>query len=167
MMRLDNWYYFNGCISGEIYGNPKFEDGDRVLTSPVVEVDGWLARTRSGSEYILGTQYGASSAKPKLTLDELNDKIIEWGKSRGIFDKPDAKAQALKTVSELGEFADNIAKGRDPSDDIGDIVVTLIMQCHIQGISLRDCVEGAYREISKRKGKMVNGVFIKEEDVGV
>ena len=30
---------------------------------------------------------------------------------------------------------------------------------------LRECVELAYNEISNRKGKMINGVFVKEEDL--
>lgn len=31
--------------------------------------------------------------------------------------------------------------------------------------TLRECVELAYNEISKRKGKMINGIFVKEEDL--
>lgn len=31
--------------------------------------------------------------------------------------------------------------------------------------TLRECVELAYEEISKRKGKMINGIFVKEEDL--
>jgi hypothetical protein len=91
--------------------------------------------------------------------------VLEWARSRNLLDNPCAKTQALKTVSEVGKFADNIAKGRDCRDDIGDILVTLIIQCEIQGTTLEECLEIAYDEIKNRKGKSVNGVFIKEGDV--
>lgn len=31
--------------------------------------------------------------------------------------------------------------------------------------TLRECVELAYKEISNRKGKMINGIFVKQEDL--
>jgi NTP pyrophosphatase (non-canonical NTP hydrolase) len=91
--------------------------------------------------------------------------VLTWARERNLFENPCAKTQALKTVSEMGEFADNIAKGRDCRDDIGDILVTLIIQCEIQGTTLEECLDIAYDEIKNRKGKTVNGVFIKEGDV--
>lgn len=102
----------------------------------------------------------------QLTLEELINKTVQWAESRGILENPCAKTQALKTVSEMGEFADNIAKGRDCRDDIGDILVTLILQCEIQNTTLEECLQIAYNEIKGRKGKMVNGIFIKEGDNG-
>ena len=46
---------------------------------------------------------------------------------------------------------------------MGDIMVTLIIQAHMQDISLEQCLESAYKVISKRKGKMINGQFVKEK----
>ena len=98
------------------------------------------------------------------SLNELEDLVVTWGKDRGILPAPSPYFQALKTVSEVGEFADNVAKGRCVKDDIGDILVTLIMNSRIHGTNLTECLELAYDTISKRRGKMVDGVFVKEED---
>jgi hypothetical protein len=46
---------------------------------------------------------------------------------------------------------------------MGDILVTLIIQAKMQGVSLETCLEGAYNIISKRTGKMINGQFVKDE----
>ena len=35
----------------------------------------------------------------------------------------------------------------------------------IYDLSFVDCVESAYEEIANRKGKMVNGTFVKESDL--
>lgn len=32
-------------------------------------------------------------------------------------------------------------------------------------LDFKDCVESAYKEIANRKGKMINGTFVKEEDL--
>jgi NTP pyrophosphatase (non-canonical NTP hydrolase) len=99
-------------------------------------------------------------------IDLLIDDVINWGKKTGILDYSTPKDQALKTVSEVGEFADNVVKGRNCEDDIGDIIVTLILQCELQNTTISRCLGLARDEIVKRKGKMVNGVFVKEGDNG-
>lgn len=77
------------------------------------------------------------------------------------------QAQTLKLGSEFGELCDNIAKGRyqDAKDDIGDMMVLLIIICDQIGTSLDECLQVAWDDIKDRKGKMVNGIFIKEGDV--
>ena len=91
--------------------------------------------------------------------------IEEWSAERGIPDHATPESQMLKTMEEVGELADAIGKQDldEVMDAIGDIVVTLIIQCQLQGCYFDACVSGAYDVISKRKGKMVNGIFVKEE----
>jgi NTP pyrophosphatase (non-canonical NTP hydrolase) len=97
-----------------------------------------------------------------MSWNVLNSQVIEWAEERGIFASSDPKTQCLKCVSEVGELADNVAKGRDPIDDIGDTVVTLILLAKMHGLTLEACLEHAYGVISKRTGKMQNGVFVKD-----
>lgn len=62
----------------------------------------------------------------------------------------------------MGELADNVNKGRDTKDDIGDCLVCLIIIAQQQGYSIDECLAVAYKEIKDRKGIMINGVFVKE-----
>jgi len=102
-----------------------------------------------------------------MTFEVYERAVIKWAHDRGIFDAGDPKAQCLKTVSEIGELADNVAKGRSGAcrDDIGDIVVTLIILSKMLGTDVTECLIEAYDEIRGRQGKMVDGVFVKEGDV--
>ena len=43
------------------------------------------------------------------------------------------------------------------------MVVVLTNLAELAGVSIEDCIEAAYKEISNRKGKMINGTFIKDE----
>lgn len=96
---------------------------------------------------------------------KLVDDIKQWGKDKGILPNPSKLKQYTKTQEESNELLVAIAEDdrEQAKDAIGDIVVTLIMQCEAWGLELEECVDHAYGVISKRKGKMVNGVFVKDE----
>ena len=63
----------------------------------------------------------------------------------------------------MGELSDNICKGNDVADDIGDMIVVLINIAERNNLTIEECLEVAYNDIKDRKGKMVDGVFVKEE----
>ena len=90
--------------------------------------------------------------------------IVEWHYARNLIQGSSDKQQVLKLIQELGELSDTICKGRTPIDDIGDIIVILVNIAERNNISIKDCVDHAYNEIKHRKGTMVDGIFIKEED---
>jgi len=91
-------------------------------------------------------------------------EIINWAKARKL-DNPDNKYQQLaKVVEELGELSAAILK-RDISetiDALGDTYITLVILANQMGYSLEDCAKRAFKVIEYRKGKTINGTFIKE-----
>lgn len=65
-------------------------------------------------------------------MNELIQKIEQWATDRNIIKGSKPIDQAMKLFSEFGELADNVGKGRDCRDDIGDcaVVMAIIMtQC--------------------------------------
>ena len=46
-------------------------------------------------------------------------------------------------------------------DGIGDAVVVLTNLAELVGVPIEDCIQEAYNVINKRKGKMINGTFVK------
>jgi NTP pyrophosphatase (non-canonical NTP hydrolase) len=71
----------------------------------------------------------------------------------------------MKLIQETGELSDNICKGKDIRDDIGDMMVVLINIAERNNLTLDECLEVAYNDIKDRKGTMIDGVFVKEGDV--
>lgn len=94
----------------------------------------------------------------------LIQKIKQWHHDRNLIEGSTDKDQICKLIQEVGELSDNVCKGKDISDDIGDIMVVLINIAERNGLSLSECLEHAYDDIKNRKGRMVNGVFVKETD---
>jgi len=93
------------------------------------------------------------------------DLIRAWAKERGIYERGDSKTQYLKLMEEAGELAQALLKRDEPEiiDAIGDIVVVLTNLAAIEGLTIEGCIDSAYSEISNRKGKMINGTFVKEQ----
>lgn len=102
------------------------------------------------------------------------EPIREWAKERGIYEKGDPKTQFLKLQEEVGELAKAILKNDEEEiiDAIGDCVVVLTNLCelcnikvkgydYIGQIKIEDCINSAYQVIVNRKGKMINGTFVK------
>lgn len=96
---------------------------------------------------------------------QLTDKIVDWHYDRNLIDGSTDKDQTLKLAQELGELSDSVCKGKDIRDDIGDMLVVMLNITERNGISLDDCLERAWNDIKDRKGKMVDGIFVKESDL--
>ena len=62
-------------------------------------------------------------------MQELIAKIEQWAEDRNIILGSKPIDQAMKLFSEFGELADNVGKGRDCRDDIGDVFVVLTIMC--------------------------------------
>ena len=98
------------------------------------------------------------------TFEELQEAVLEWADDRDLLEA-DPNRQFLKVVEELGELASAIAKYNIPEeiDAMGDVLVTLIILSQQINLNPVECLEVAYNEIADRKGKTVDGVFIKDE----
>lgn len=101
-----------------------------------------------------------------MSLNELTDAIRQWSKDRKLHIADPAK-QVLKLGEEFGELCEGMAKDRFEQviDSIGDMYVAMTKQCQQLKVNIEACIQQAYDEIKDRKGKMVNGVFVKEEDL--
>lgn len=60
-------------------------------------------------------------------MKELILKVERWAQDRNLINGCKPIDQAMKLFSEAGELADNIGKGRDIKDDVGDCAVVAII----------------------------------------
>jgi NTP pyrophosphatase (non-canonical NTP hydrolase) len=91
--------------------------------------------------------------------------IRSWALNKGIYNKSDSFAQYSKLMEENGELGEALMRRNKDEivDAIGDMVVVLTNIAHLEGYSIEECIVSSYDVISKRKGEMVDGMFIKEE----
>jgi len=107
------------------------------------------------------------SERPKCTKKPLKmfENIRQWAKERGLYDKGNTIVQYVKLQEEAGELAQALLNNDhdEINDAIGDMVVVLTNLAHLHGTHIETCIADAYDVISKRKGKMINGTFVKDE----
>ena len=116
--------------------------------------------------YLLGLDTPAKDG-----IAELIDKVNEWADKRSL-KQADPKIQWMRITEEVGEIRDVLlkpAKFTEPQaalkDAIGDTLVTIIVLAHQLDLDVTECLGIAYDEIKNRKGKMINGTFVKEDDL--
>ena len=116
-----------------------------------------------------------------MKFEELNKRVIKWADKKGILKNATPLAQIEKTEEEVAEtklaiFADfqglelyynskdiYVDVKEEIKDGIGDTLVTLLIQCKMQNLNPLECLETALNVIEKRKGKMLDGKFVKDE----
>lgn len=104
-------------------------------------------------------------------MDKLIKLIKVWANERNL-KHADPNIQWMKVTEEVGEIRDVLLKPTkytDPQaalkDAIGDTLVTIIVLAHQLDLDVTECLGIAYEEIKNRKGKMINGTFVKEDDL--
>lgn len=124
-----------------------------------------------------------------MTFEQLQEKVLSWADDKDLLHSVNAGKQFMKFIEEVFEFKseldvwklykkfkhdenieqdfsiEEIERWKNLKLEMGDIFVTLIILCEQIGIDPVECLSMAYEKISKRKGKTINGQFIKEEDL--
>ena len=103
-----------------------------------------------------------------MNLNKLTENIEQWAKDRNL-DIADPSKQTIKLGEEFGELCQGMVKSNFDQviDSIGDMYVVLTILSMQLGVDLGYCAQVAYDEIADRKGEMINGVFVKEEDLPI
>lgn len=94
------------------------------------------------------------------------ERIRQWAHDRNLIEGSTMQAQCVKLMEEVGELAAAIARNQDDefSDAIGDCFVVLTILAAQRGLEIEACIAGAWDVIKDRKGRMVDGVFIRETE---
>ena len=102
-----------------------------------------------------------------MTRRDIVYHTIQWAKERDILEQGTVKGQIEKLFEEVEELELAVLKNDRAGriDAIGDIQVVLEIISEMLGINTEEAFESAYNEIKNRKGKMINGVFVKESDL--
>lgn len=110
----------------------------------------------------LPIEYNTTHAN--MGIDSLIRSVMRWHYDRNTIHGGTNIQQLPKLLEEMGELAGNLARGRDRKDDYGDILVVLLGMMERDGLTMYECLLRSYSDIKDRKGRMEDGIFIKEAD---
>ena len=155
----------NYSVAGNIYENKDLLDDEKdyfgILETNLNE----LARMFKTIE----------EEKKTMNFEELKTKVEEWAKDKDLLHSDNAEKQFMKFIEEVFEFKREMDDNqrfaaccvdiKNMKLEMGDIFVTLIVLCKQLGIDCVECLQLAYDKISKRHGRTIDGIFVKEEDL--
>lgn len=113
----------------------------------------------------------------EMNFEELKKNVEEWADDKNLLHEENAEKQFMKFIEEVFEFKSEMDVYFDGAetlkslnkeymkDEMGDVFVTLIILCKQLDIDPVECLDMAYEKISKRRGKTIDGTFVKEEDL--
>ncbi len=99
-------------------------------------------------------------------IDCLTEKTKAWAKKHGI-NTLSCKTELLKITEEVGELAAATTRSnrRAMIDAVGDVYIALVNFAESAGLNIEECIESALLEVWGRKGMLINGSFVKEDDL--
>lgn len=124
-----------------------------------------------------------------MNFEKVKELVLEWADDKDLLHPENADVQFGKFIEEVFEFKtefdvwklykkfkhdenieqdfsiEEIGRWKNLKLEMGDIFVTLIILCEQLEIDPVVCLEMAYKKISKRRGKTINGTFVKSEDL--
>ena len=91
-------------------------------------------------------------------------RVAQWAEERNLIEGSNPRLQMTKLFEECEELSHALQDNdkKEIIDAIGDIQVVLAVMCAQLGLNIDACREVAWKEIKDRKGKMIDGVFVKE-----
>ena len=100
-------------------------------------------------------------------MNKTAEQVVQWASAKGLVDNSTWEAQYVKLAEEKDELMVALmAKDLDSiEDELGDCLVVLTVVAAQHGLTIEQCYKRAYNKISKRKGKTINGIFVKESDL--
>ncbi len=98
-------------------------------------------------------------------MSSWKERVTKWAEDRNLVAGSSPTLQMSKLLEEVQELSDGLLRNdtTEICDAIGDIQVVLAVMCAQLGQDIDACREMAWEEIKDRKGKMVDGMFVKEK----
>ncbi len=106
-------------------------------------------------------------------FEDLIERVEEWAEQKGIHEGA-WLPQYGKFTEEASEMFDELIAMdyevyAEPTDELkeefGDVLVTLIILAQRVGLDLTESLEIATEKISRRTGRLINGQFVKDDEV--
>ena len=163
--KLTNWIVVNAHTS--MYNSDRSYVYNKALWEAFSEINSLDSLTEYIKEQNKFKPDTTELAKDEVMFEvETYFNLIRyWASERGLYEKGNPHTQYVKLQEEAGELAKALLENDhdEINDAIGDMVVVLTNLAHIHGTDIEVCIAQAYNEIKSRKGKMINGTFVKED----
>lgn len=99
-----------------------------------------------------------------MSFDDFIEKVQQWADEKGLICLENFGPQIEKLKEELDEFLEATFDGvhTEIEKEWADVLVVWIITGFIKGVDVHRAIELTWNKIKDRKGRLVNGQFVKE-----
>lgn len=151
---------------------------DRGLDKKATVMGQILKTTEEGAELLIGISKG----NKELIKDSIGDVFVTlvignmigrnydilsiYNGAKATANKMSLKDNKIYYMSHItGHMWDLFLLNNYSVGFLHEIIRTLAITARYYGFTLEECVAAAYKEIAGRKGRVINGTFVKEDDL--
>lgn len=111
----------------------------------------------------LSEDFSVEGYEVEQPLQRVVRLLCEWAEERNITAEGGATSytQIPKLIEEVYEFRDAETE-EEAKLEFGDILVVCIQIARLRGLDMVECLDLAYNKIKNRKGRLIDGRFVKE-----
>lgn len=97
-------------------------------------------------------------------MSKTKNHVLKWASDRSLLKKDNSLRQFGKVQEEVNEVYQELLNDNveNLALELGDVLVTITILAEQNGLDIDDCFNLAFEKIKNRKGKTVNGEFVKE-----
>ena len=99
-----------------------------------------------------------------MKYNETSTLVKAWAEDKQLLDENNALKQFQKLMEEANEVFLELLTGDNEALklEVGDLMIATNILCAVKGLDPEECFEKSYHKIKNRKGKTVDGRFLKE-----
>jgi len=97
-------------------------------------------------------------------MQNLIRQVNEWAESKDLAQHSTPLDQMWKMVEETQELEMALMQKQEAAirDELGDVLFCALVQAYMNGIDAEAVLQAAIVKVTRRTGKMVNGMFVKD-----
>lgn len=99
----------------------------------------------------------ANLLKPKIKIDLVLVELYSY--------YPEGVISKKNLVTSLFGHTSYMLSSQYSSVHVEGILIELLFVCNTYNLKFEECVEASYKEIAGRKGRVIDGTFVKEDDL--
>ena len=142
----------NGTVEGQVIKTAE-EVAELIIGISKDDID--VIKDSIGDVFV--TLVVANLLKPKIKIDLVLVELYSY--------YPEGVISKKNLVTSLFGRTSYMLSSQYSSVHVEGILIDLLFVCNTYNLKFEECVEAAYKEIAGRKGRVIDGTFVKESDL--
>lgn len=139
--------------------------GDTIVVASILAKQ-YQLKDAIGGELVSSKFFALANVEKDPIVTSMLSGQIDTDANHAYFIATPMNMLTSNLLINLGAVASDVVRGRNPVGSLKLLCANIEVIASFLQFDLLECLEMAWNEIKDRKGKVIDGIFVKEEDLG-